>query len=547
MIRNHETIIRQKNAELNWLKVEILREKGSLSKKDREPDTLKQRIQDIILRLDNIIEVNDKMDRGHDAYGGCALTSMTEIKIANQEQTISNLESMLQNEICSIILKGLVKEYEVELYDSSVERLISEHVSKIYLSEIMTERNEDLKRYYLERDIKEDICQLVLSSHLQNTNYEKREHDLVTVSPLPCELSHYAEELIEKDVNTVLLRETVKEWNADLESYNIERYIAEEVYNIVFRESIKDIHGFTSAQCQTNMIVNNILESSTTSNKSFHNLEGLIREEVCTAILRNMYGEWKDAVKKYNTECRVKEDVSQIVYNNTMKDYIHSFSSKACCTSGSQDNVMEDIYVNRLSSLEGKIKEDAVLLKNVDKTLKDLEIYKYESLVEEEIYQIVMNEVIKDMKAVIKFTLNECQEAKDQVKLLNTNKLFQSAEGLAREDVCKVVLREMIKEWNKEIRIHNLERLREIKHQFEPDVELVNSLKERESLYTKAFLRRCYDLQKAETEVDLLGDEVDALSSLLDKIYRSLEQILPIMEILNAIRKELYGPAACTS
>ncbi|XP_026416494.1 uncharacterized protein LOC113311925 [Papaver somniferum] len=521
MIRNHETIIRQKNAESNWLKVEILREKGSSAKKDTEPDTLKQRIQHIIVKLDNIIEVSDKVDRGNDANGGCALTSMAKNKLANQEQEFSNLESMIRTEISSIILKGLVKDYVAEFYEYGIECLISEYVSKVYLSEMITERNEDSKRYYLERDIKEDICQLVLSSHLQSTILEKKENDLVNVSTLPGE-------------------ETVKEWNEGLESYNIGRHIEEELYNIVFREWIKDMHGFTGVQCQTDRTVNNFLESSTTPNKSFQNLDGVIREEVCTAILRETFKEWKDALKRYNTESWISEDVSQIVYHDTMKDCIHSFSSTACCKSGSQDNVMEDIYVNRLSSLEGKIKEDAVLLKNVDMILKDLECYKYESLVEEEVYQIVMNEVVKDLKDVIKFTLNECQEAKDQ--------------GLVREDVCKVVLREMIKEWNKEIRIHNLERLREMKHHFKPDVELVSSLKKRESLYRKAFLRRCYDLQKAETEVDLLGDEVDALLSLLEKIYRSLEQMLPvsqhdfkIMEIINAIRKELYGPAACTS
>ncbi|RZC76929.1 hypothetical protein C5167_001107 [Papaver somniferum] len=434
MIRNHETIIRQKNAESNWLKVEILREKGSSAKKDTEPDTLKQRIQHIIVKLDNIIEVSDKVDRGNDANGGCALTSMAKNKLANQEQEFSNLESMIRTEISSIILKGLVKDYVAEFYEYGIECLISEYVSKVYLSEMITERNEDSKRYYLERDIKEDICQLVLSSHLQSTILEKKENDLVNVSTLPGE-----------------------EW-------------------------IKDMHGFTGVQCQTDRTVNNFLESSTTPNKSFQNLDGVIREEVCTAILRETFKEWKDALKRYNTESWISEDVSQIVYHDTMKDCIHSFSSTACCKSGSQDNVMEDIYVNRLSSLEGKIKEDAVLLKNVDMILKDLECYKYESLVEEEVYQIVMNEVVKDLK-----------------------------DGLVREDVCKVVLREMIKEWNKEIRIHNLER--------------------------KAFLRRCYDLQKAETEVvetlncvDLLGDEVDALLSLLEKIYRSLEQMLPVSQ-----------------
>ncbi|KAI3929031.1 hypothetical protein MKX01_029560 [Papaver californicum] len=391
-----------------------------------EPDTLKQRIQDIILRLYNIIEVNDKIDRGYDAKGEYALTSMAKNKLANQEKEFPN-------------------------------------------------------SYYLKRDIKEDICQLVLSSHLQNTILERKENALVNVTTLLGELLQYVEELIEKDFYNVLLQETVKEWNEGLESYNIERHIEEELYNIVFRESIKDMHDFTSV---------------------------LIREEVCTVILQEIFKEYKDALKEYNTESWIGEDVIQIVF------------STACWKSGSQDNVMEDIYVNRLSSLEGKIKEDAVLLKNMDMILKDLERYKYESLVEDEIYQIVMNEVVKDLKDVIKFTLNERQEAKDQVKVSNSNILFQSLEGLMKEYVCKVVLKEMVKNWNKELRIHNLERLREMKHHFEPDVELVSSLKKRELLCRKAFLRRCYDFQKAETE---------------------------IMEIINAIRKELYGPAACTS
>ncbi|KAI3995550.1 hypothetical protein MKX01_023295 [Papaver californicum] len=461
-----------------------------------EPDTFKQRIQDIILRLDNIIEVNNKMNRGYDAKGGYAQTSMEENKLANQEQEFSNSESMILNEICSIILKGLVKEYVDEFYEYGVEHLISEFISNIYVIETITKRNEDLKRYYLERDIKKDICQLVLSSHLQNTILERKGNDLVIVSSFPGELLQYVEELIGKDVYAVLLQEIVKEWNTSLEIYSIERHIEEELYNIVFRESIKDMHGFTSLQCQTTGL--------------------LIGEEVCTTILQEMFKAWKDAIKKYNTESWISKDVSQIV------------SSVACWKSRSQDNVMEDIYVNRLSSLECKIKEDAALLNNVNMILKDLESHKYENLVEEENH-VVMNEVVKDLKVVIKFTLKECQEAKNQVKI-----------SLVREDVCKVVLREMIKEWNKEVKIHNLESyvLREMKHHFEPDVELVSSLKKRESLYRKAFLRRCYDLQKAETEVDLLGDEVNALLSLLEKIYRSLEQILP---------KVLYGPAAYTS
>ncbi|OVA18083.1 hypothetical protein BVC80_1835g496 [Macleaya cordata] len=790
MIKNHETFIRQKNAESNWLKVEILREKGCLSKKDMEPDTLKKRIQDIILRLDSIIKVNGDMDRGHDDGGyvhendSVNSNLAEEIQLLKQEKEFSNLESMIQHELYDILFKCLVKEYRVELYKYGVENLIREDISKVFLSEMVKEWNEDLESYYVgsrlredishpvlslaanedlasyyvESHLREDISQPVLSLAAKDTHsfsltehqVDNNEEDFLNDSPLSNELLQNVEGQIKEDVHTVFLREMVKKWNEDLESYNIESHIRGEIYQIVFCEAVKDRrHGYNSTECQTERKENNFLEGSPSSNELSQILEGLIREDVYKVFLRKMVKEWNHAKENYNIESHIREDVDHIVFHETMKDIscTHSFISTECQRSRTQDNFVEDLSVNRLLSLEGKMKEDvhAVFLRNMDKKLKDLENYKNESLAEEEINKIVFNEVIKDMK--------------DQVKLSNTNQLFQSLESLIREDVCKVVFREMVKEWNKEIEscnieslisvqiyqivigeafndihlcltkrqeyennensteefpctsklikdpefhekesltqklvslskcfeleedlilsasyefmerntridcvnvdherleqwIHsegilvqresmgsvinklekalqqiimskaylkelgsslgiivgdldevndqitpsdatwlssvfttiskfsketadfesmvqekigqNISRLEEVKYQLEPDVELVTSLRKRESLYRKAFMRRCYDLQKAETEVvDLLGDEVDALLILLEKIYRTLEHYSPvlqqnfdlqlfvdmaqIMEILKLIRKELSGPAACTS
>ncbi|XP_058196960.1 WPP domain-associated protein [Rhododendron vialii] len=73
-----------------------------------------------------------------------------------------------------------------------------------------------------------------------------------------------------------------------------------------------------------------------------------------------------------------------------------------------------------------------------------------------------------------------------------------------------------------------------------------NSLKNTALLYKKRLERRCNDLQMAEAEVDLLGDEVDALLSLLEKIYIALDHYSPIfqhypgvIEILKLVRREL--------
>ncbi|KAL6126473.1 hypothetical protein ACLB2K_074522 [Fragaria x ananassa] len=77
---------------------------------------------------------------------------------------------------------------------------------------------------------------------------------------------------------------------------------------------------------------------------------------------------------------------------------------------------------------------------------------------------------------------------------------------------------------------------------------LVSSLRKEESLYREAFRRRCHDLWKAETEVDLLGDQVDVLLGLLEKIYTILypyspvlQQYFEVSDILELIKKELIG------
>ncbi|PQM42120.1 WPP domain-associated protein [Prunus yedoensis var. nudiflora] len=81
-------------------------------------------------------------------------------------------------------------------------------------------------------------------------------------------------------------------------------------------------------------------------------------------------------------------------------------------------------------------------------------------------------------------------------------------------------------------------------------VDLEHSTKEKLEInfLRNAFTRRCQDLWKAETEVDLLGDQVDVLVGLLEKIYPILchhslvlQQYFEVSDILQLIKKELTG------
>ncbi|KAK4784195.1 hypothetical protein SAY86_018563 [Trapa natans] len=93
--------------------------------------------------------------------------------------------------------------------------------------------------------------------------------------------------------------------------------------------------------------------------------------------------------------------------------------------------------------------------------------------------------------------------------------------------------------------VKNNTRLENMKYQLELLSRQIDLLR-KESVYKKAFIRRCQNLQKAETEVDLLGDQVDLLLGLLKMVHvklcqhsADLEQYFEVSDMLMLIQKEL--------
>ncbi|KAK1626623.1 hypothetical protein QYE76_000938 [Lolium multiflorum] len=91
-------------------------------------------------------------------------------------------------------------------------------------------------------------------------------------------------------------------------------------------------------------------------------------------------------------------------------------------------------------------------------------------------------------------------------------------------------------------------RLTSIICQFNPLVQQVSVLKKKEFWYKQILEIKCSNLRKAEAEVDILGDEVDTLLSVLGKIYIALDHYSPVLkhypgvtEILNLVQKVLKG------
>ncbi|XVF83226.1 hypothetical protein PTKIN_Ptkin16aG0117200 [Pterospermum kingtungense] len=146
----------------------------------------------------------------------------------------------------------------------------------------------------------------------------------------------------------------------------------------------------------------------------------------------------------------------------------------------------------------------------------ELKIYAFsiESLIREDVFQFVIVEAVKEAYIVEEAVDKVCISIHESV-LDPMQELSQTLKSLECES-CTRLGRHML-------------RLDEMKLQLDLVSKLTASIIQNESLYRKAFVRRCENLEMAETEVDLLGDQVDILQGLLKKIYVTLRRHSPVL------------------
>ncbi|VFQ78837.1 unnamed protein product [Cuscuta campestris] len=94
-------------------------------------------------------------------------------------------------------------------------------------------------------------------------------------------------------------------------------------------------------------------------------------------------------------------------------------------------------------------------------------------------------------------------------------------------------------------------RIAELERQLQELAHPIASLKKKKGRYKKAFLARCRSLHLAESEVDMLGDQVDSLLQFLEKICRKLSKNssflschFEVSDMVRLIKKELRN---CTA
>ncbi|XP_010453628.1 PREDICTED: uncharacterized protein LOC104735516 [Camelina sativa] len=201
--------------------------------------------------------------------------------------------------------------------------------------------------------------------------------------------------------------------------------------------------------------------------------------------------------------------------------------------------ILEDTYLTLLKSLitdentnSRKAKDEEEVIKNWE---KDYEILREDEEFKQELSWIVVTELLREV--------SETMENHEKIDANNKRMIAEEGNKACLEisllyDDFDLKIQEKLKMVT--FRLQNLE----IK--IDTTIDCIAALRRKESVYRTAFVLSSENLKKAETEVDLLGDQVDSLVKLLHKTLWTFHQhplLLcsnsDILEISKMIKKEL--------
>ncbi|KAM1141109.1 hypothetical protein ACFX19_041818 [Malus domestica] len=603
MIKNHESIIRMKSAEaeeLNLLKREILRQKLNLSSRREEmgmqENSLKRKVQEIILTLDKLRDWDAKLG---ETFNNCKFhheeETLSENRFlksdasreenleldtledvwekmeklpyavnelqnegtrAKQEQEEEVLRAMIMDKTYVTLLEGMLEENCTELHDYELENTISNDICKVLLAEMVNQWKENSDGNNIESRYREEIYCTVIREAIKDYGSNGK-IGLVKCQDLRAENSTFLEGTIREDVCWTLLQEMFKEWNECIDGHETESVFRQEIDWLTISETVKDVVKTASDQ------LDQCRDSVTT--KFLQSAESFIREDVYTVFIRETMKQWKMDINALKMESLVREEIYQFVTVEAFKDACVLFSE---AEPGNQEKISNRMLsanklrkgtnVNAEENLNEKIDvEDNLVLSASSEELitkghtfglvsSKLAIKARGSQLgsslgtsvdgSEKIYNRVSPAVVSaDYREPF-----HCQsEANEEIRLNSSGSMSAPALRISLE------LADFEHRTNEKLEMNCL-RLDKMKDRLDTLVKLVSSLRKKESVYQDAFTRRCHNLWKAETEVDLLGDQVDVLVGLLEKTYTTLhhhspvlQQFFEVSDILRLIKKEL--------
>ncbi|CAL9763644.1 unnamed protein product, partial [Musa acuminata subsp. burmannicoides] len=328
--------------------------------------------------------------------------------------------------------------------------------------------------------------------------------------------------------------------------------------------------------------------------------ETMIRDKIEKILLRELVDELEIGIKYLDLECKMTQDISFTLCREYLEDVVSSINSFVEKHYREKDSfatlvVEKEMALSLLMEENEKLKQEKDLLLTLinekEKLLFETEV---KAMKQKEYHDNVCHELnmLREQLGNQSLHISDCKKDNDSMKeklaemlkqvpqyeaeLRKINQKYKVAlDSLEKLEKQKNFLHELVEEKQMKLELavareeeHSKfmttvlssikelsetilqsecsltnklgtheSRLEFLGHQFIGLFQQANYLKREVCWYKQGFERRCADLQKAEHEVDLLGDEVDVLLHLLEKIHVALEHYSPVLQHYPGVRE----------
>ncbi|KAK3016131.1 hypothetical protein RJ639_007674, partial [Escallonia herrerae] len=492
--RDHESTVQKMTEDYFKLRAEYLKEKGSSlpHRKEKEFEVLRKKIPEVISKLDDILVDNEKFS-----------------DFSNSGESPSSLKDRLDgllSENCQLRDSLTDKENEVRCLASQVSDTAEQRsLAEANLQNLIGNLNAAVEDARMEVSVTEDVFKCVLrelSSQIKCNNAE---------SQMELSMMQGIYEIVFREA-TLGAEITGK---CETENSDSETTIVQGLSEVIFRETIKD----TEQELKKLYWLCSVAKDNEVSlQKKILKLEnGLIsevkekekfRQEV---VLLKMSVQEKEILEMQASAALTKEreqlELSSQELNTLRYDAFQRSMELESVKSKLVKAVQEiEVHTLELSSLNQKLERAMKELKEAEKERQLVVALTQERQNDLLSFKAKEEEFRKQMDAIIVFV----------------NWLLKSFANFE----CRVV---------ENINMNN-SRLEHSRSQLSSLMKKANTLRRTGLLYKQKLERRCCDLQLAESEVDLLGDEVDTLLSLLEKIYIALDHYSSILQHYPGVR-----------
>ncbi|XP_073033411.1 WPP domain-associated protein isoform X1 [Primulina eburnea] len=461
MVKNHESIIRKQNLEWNWLRKEVLEGKGSAS-------------------LTGKHEENNGLEKGiPDAF--------------------KNVDSLFQ--------RNYYYDHRTKEYDDQERRVTipMRHTKIKHTLSSVEKLEEERDGLFLQITLMEDAYRILfqgivkdISSELYPIDTErltKNDGGYLENSSFP----EMIESQLKEDVYVVFLKEMAQALKLENDAYALESH-NKDIYQLLVVEAAKDLQ-------KSEAIKQNSFQEGTPHSRK-------------PARAHN----FQEATPHFNKfDPKGGESLTRKLYSllkclEAEEDLMLRASSEIKKHSENHDLVISNCEeMDERNAIEWLLNDDESTLNSVSdklgKALRQLHTSK---------------ELLVDLEQSLEAS-DDLGDDCYPVEQLNNSPNDKFKQSDRSDEVLAPIIRFQQVLGNVERTVHeNLEnkcfRLEVLIRQVGELIKPVSHIRTRKLLYKKAFILRCHNLKVAESEVDLLGDQVESLLCLLERIYIELNQ-----------------------